>query len=148
MIIEIVRNYPWIFIIIVSFLMSLAMTFLSKVMTNQEKMKEMKEKQKEYNKKAKELRNQPEKMLELQKEMMANSTEAMKDSMKVMLVTFVPIIFIFSFLKGAYHDAQIGYLFRYGIRLPIFGEGFGWVEAYIFSSILFSIVLRKIFKVY
>ncbi len=148
MILEFVRAYPWLFIVIVSLVISLVMTWLYKVMTNQEKMKEMKERQKEYKLKAKEIKNQPEKLLELQKEMMAHSADAMKDSMKIMLVTFVPIILIFSFLKGVYHDAQIGYLFRYGVKLPIFGEGFGWVEAYIFSSMLFSIILRKIFKVY
>lgn len=149
MILEFVKAYPWLFIMLVSFVISLIMTWLYKVMTNQEKMKEMKEKQKEFNLKAKELKNQPEKLIELQKEMMAHSADAMKDSMKIMLVTFVPIILIFSFLKGVYHDAQIGYLFRYGgLKLPILGEGFGWVEAYIFSSILFSTILRKIFKVY
>ena len=67
-------------------------------------------------------------MMELNKQMMEDMPEQMKHSFKPMLVTMVPIIIMFGWLRANF--AEI---------LP------SWFWWYIISSIIFSISLRKIF---
>ena len=105
-------------------------------MTNQELMKSLKAEIKDFQKEMKGYKDDAVKMMELQKKAMQKNMKYMKHSMKPTLFTFVPIIIIFGWLRTTY--TPIGPL--------IFG--LNWIWIYIASSIVFSIVLRKILKVH
>ena len=117
-------------IILLSFLVTLAMTFITKKFTNQTRMKELKELQKEHQKKLKENKGNPDLMMKIQKEMLEGSLELMKHSFKPMLITLLPLLILFWWIKGIY-SGVLNY----------------WIWYYIGASIISSIILRKIFKV-
>lgn len=121
---------PTMSIILLSFLVTLVMTLITKKFTNQARMKELKELQKEYNKKLKENRENPDVMMRIQKDMMSSSMELMKHSFKPMIITALPLLILFWWIKGIY-SGVLGY----------------WIWYYIGASVISSIILRKIFNV-
>ena len=121
---------PKLSIIALSFLVTLAMTLVTKKFTNQSRMKELKDIQKACQIKLKDNKGNPEEMAKIQKEVMACSMELMKHSFKPMLFTFLPLIFLFWWIKGVYTDVLSG-----------------WIWWYIGISIISSIILRKALKV-
>ncbi|MFH1439910.1 MAG: EMC3/TMCO1 family protein [Candidatus Woesearchaeota archaeon] len=86
-------------IIIISFLISLVIVVLYKYLTNQSLMKELKEEIKELQKQMKALRDKPQEMMRVQKRSMQINMKYMMHSMRPTLVTFIPIIIIFSWLN-------------------------------------------------
>lgn len=130
---------PW-SVIILSFIITLFITLVYKFTTNQVHMKEIKDKQKQYQKEMKELKHDPALMMEKQKESMKLTGTYFKQSMKPMIYTFIPIILIFGWMRLQYPgDVKM-------LNLGI--VNFGWLGTYIISSIIFSMVIRKILKVY
>lgn len=121
---------PKLSIILLSFLVTLVMTLITKKFTNQARMKELKELQKEYNKKLKENRENPDVMMRIQKDMMSSSMELMKHSFKPMIITALPLLILFWWIKGIY-SGVLAY----------------WIWYYIGASIVSSIIFRKIFNV-
>lgn len=121
---------PKLSVILVSFLITLVMTLITKKFTNQNRMKELKEIQKACQIKLKNSKGNPEKMAEIQKEMMQCSMELMKHSFKPMLFTFLPLIILFWWMRGIYSD--------------VFSS---WIWWYIGAGIVSSIILRKVLKV-
>lgn len=121
---------PTLSIILLSFLVTLIMTLITKKFTNQARMKELKELQKEYNKKLKENRENPDVMMRIQKDMMSSSMELMKHSFKPMIITALPLLIVFWWIKGVY-SGVLAY----------------WIWYYIGASIVSSIILRKILNV-
>jgi len=128
---DIIMNSPKISIIVLSFLVTLFITIVTYFMTDRERMKEIKTKQKELRKEIKNHRDNPQKMLELNKQMMEDMPEQMKHSFKPMLVTIVPLLILFSWLRGTFADSTIA------------STWFWW---YLGSSLVFSITLRKMFR--
>lgn len=138
---------PLISIIVFAFIVTFILTLLYKKLIPQQKMNELKEKQKEIREKMKEYKNEPEKMAEVQKEMMQVSMESMKMTLKPMLITFLPLLLVFYGLKKLYIDmADIGNIIAWGVNLPIIGNGAGWLLCYIIFGFVFSLILRKLFK--
>ena len=147
-IVNFVRNNALLSIIVFSFLITLSFTLVSKKFTNQSRLKELKDKSALLRKKAEEYKSNPEKLMEVNKEMMEMSGEQLKITMKTSLITIIPFILIFSFLKNLFQDAGINNIIYWGTDLPLIHDGAGWLLLYIVSSIIFSIILRKIMKVY
>ena len=137
---------PW-NILIMSFILTLLITVIYKFATDQILLRELKTQVKGYQKEMKNHRDNPQKMMEMQKQAMGLNVKYMKHSMKPMLYTFIPIILIFGWLKN---NPTIGGtdIITWGFHLPLFGTGLGWLGTYIISSIAFSMILRKIMKVY
>jgi uncharacterized membrane protein (DUF106 family) len=82
------------------------------------------------------LKDNPNKMMEKNKEIMAKNMQMMTQSFKPLLYTFVPFGIIFFGLRNIYEP---------------FGKllfGLSWIWIYILSSFVFSIILRKMLKVY
>ena len=131
-IIELLTAYPKASVVLISILITLAMTLVTKYFTNQSRMKELKEIQKACQIKLKDNKGNPEKLAEIQKEMMQCSMELMKHSFKPMLITFLPLILLFWWIKGIYATSSLG--------------GY-WIWWYIGAGIISSIVLRKLLKV-
>ena len=126
---EVINSNPKISLGVISFLVTLVSTFIHKWMTNQEHMKNLKDRQKEIQK---ELRKQkdPEILKELNAEMLKLTGTMMKSSFRPMFVTILPFLILFSWLRSAYS-----------------GILSGWIWWYIGYSIVFSSLIRKIFKI-
>lgn len=145
---DFVQWSPLASIIIFAFVITFILTFLYKKLINKKKMDELKEKQKEAKEKIKEYKGNPEKMAEIQKEMMEASMQSMKLTLKPMLITFLPLLLIFYGLKILYMDAvKVGNIIEWGTNLPIIGNGAGWLLCYIVFGFVFSLILRKLFKI-
>ena len=72
-----------------------------------------------------------EKMMELNQKMMEDLPLQLKQSLKMMLITLVPIILLFSWLREVYETTTIAST---------------WIWWYIGFSLVFSIILGKILK--
>jgi uncharacterized membrane protein (DUF106 family) len=115
-------------IIAISFLVTLFITVVRYYMTDKEKMKALKDKQKALRVEMKEHKNDPEKMMEINKKMLEDMPEQMKMSFKPMLVTMIPILLVFAWMRSTY------------LLTSLAGS---WLWWYIGSSIVFSIILSK-----
>ena len=129
---DLLVSNPKIGIISISFFITLAMTLVTKFFTDQIRMRELKDIQKKHQEKLKEHKGNFEKQKEIQSEIMASSMEMMKHSFKPLIITFLPVILIFVWLNGFFSETAIGK---------------SWIWWYIGSSIIFSIILRKILNV-
>ncbi len=145
--VDFVQWNPLVSIIFFSFIITFILTFLYKKIIPEQKMNELKEKQKKLKEKMKEHKNEPEKIVEVQKEMMQASMESMKLTLKPMIITFLPLLFIFYGLKTLYMNmAKVGNIITWKVNLPIIGDGAGWLLCYISFGFIFSLILRKLFK--
>jgi len=91
-----------------------------------------------FQKEMKDLKEDPKKMMEVQKKAMEKNMKYMLQSLKPTLFTFIPIIFIFGWLRGYYET----------LGNPSILFGLGWIWIYIIFSIVISMVLRKVLKIY
>jgi len=128
-----IQAYPRTSIILIGIIVSLISTFATKFLTNQARMKELRDKQKEHQANLKVHKGNTEKMMEIQKEMMSGSMEMMKHSFKPMLVTLIPFILLFSFIKSAFTTTLISS---------------SWIWYYLIAAIVSSMIYRKLFKIY
>ncbi len=135
-------------VLIVSFILTLIVTLVYKLTTNQTLLKALKEEMKTLRADMKLYKNDHSKLMELQKKSMEKSMEQMKHTIKPMIITFIPLIFIFGWLRDTYPAEQI--ILKFPFNLPKMGSslGFGWLGIYVLSSVIFSIILRKILKVH
>lgn len=124
-------------LMIVSFALTLLMTLAYKFFTDQNLMKTLKDDMKDMQKGLKDTTQTVEKKMSMQKDIMSKNMEYMKHSMKPMLITFLPIIIIFGWLRG-YYEA---------IGNPQIFFKLTWLWTYMIFSIIFSILIRKILKV-
>lgn len=124
-----IQANPTISIVIFSFLVTVFITIISYYFTDRNLMKEIKERQKSLKIEMKKYSDNPQKMMELNKQMMADFPHQMKQSMKVSLITLVPMILVFNWLSKVYATSTTH-----------------WLATYIICSIIFSIILRKVFK--
>ena len=121
---------PKLSIIVISFLVTVFITVIRYYMTDREKMKDIKARQKTLRLEMKQYRSDPDKMMELNKRMLEDMPEQMKMSFKPMLVTMIPILLVFAWMRSTYALTSIA------------GS---WLWWYIGSSIVFSIILSKSF---
>lgn len=122
---------PKLSIILISLIVTLFMTVVRYFMTDREKMKEIRERQKSVRLEMKKYKNDPEQMMQLQKKMMEDMPEQMRQSFKPMLITLIPILVLFGWMKSIYVDTAIAS---------------SWIWWYIVASIVFGIILGKVFK--
>lgn len=127
---NLMTTYPEVSLVIISFLVTLLTTLVTKYVTNQDRMKELKQIQKACQIKVKENASNPAELQKINKQMMECSMELMKHSFKPMFITLLPLLLLFWGLRIVY--------------TPVFPQ---WIWWYIISSIIFSIALRKILKV-
>ncbi len=128
--------------VILTFLITIAYKFLS----NQEVMKKLKQESDALRKEMKTLKNDTEKFMVVQKQAMQKSMEYMRHSMRPTLFYLIPLLLIFSWMGKTFKD--YGDLISWGFYIPLFGTGLSWLGVYIFASIIFSILIRKLLKVH
>ncbi|MFZ1970847.1 MAG: EMC3/TMCO1 family protein [Candidatus Nanoarchaeia archaeon] len=127
---SIVVSYPTESILLISFLVVLVTTIITKYFTDQKRMKELREIQKACQIKLRDNKGNLEEMNKINKEVMDCSMELMKHSFKPMLITFIPLVLLAGWMNSVFIKI-----------LP------SWIWWYILSGLVFSIILRKILKV-
>jgi len=132
MIEQLMISNPKLSVIVISFLVTLVMTLVTKKYTDQNRMKELKKIQKACQIDLKNAQGNMEKQQKIQKEMMDCSMELMKHSFKPLLITFIPLIIFFWWIRGIYTGTELAS---------------SWLWYYIGASIASSIILRKILDV-
>ena len=128
---ELIQNNPKLGIIIIAFLVTLFITIVTNFMTDKKRMKEIKDKQKALRLEIKKFKDNPTKMMELNKQMMADMPEQMKHSFKPMIITIIPLLILFKWLRASFAITAIA------------GS---WIWWYLAFSMIFSISLRKLVK--
>ena len=124
-----IQTNPRIGLMILAFFVTLFITIVTHFMTDKVRMKELKDKQKFLRAEMKNHKDNPQKVMELNKQMMEDLPEQMKQSFKPMIITIIPLLILFKWLRGTFTDV-----------LP------HWIWYYIGFSMVFSMTLRKIFK--
>ena len=123
-------------LLVISLILTLLTSLSYKIFTNQREMKQHKEEMDKLQKEIKELKNDPKKAMDKQKELMEKNLKMMKYNIKPMLITFIPLIIIFGWLRATYEP--LGKLIL----------GLSWFWIYLISAIIFSIIIRKLLKIY
>ncbi len=129
-IVDFMTANPKISILIVSAIITLISTLVTNWLTDQDHLKSLKARQKELNKKMKTAKPGEKLFEEIQSEMLQISGTMMKSQFRPMLVTIVPFLILFAWLRSLY--------------VPLMGDN--WIWYYILGSLIFSTVYRKIFK--
>ena len=131
---------PLLGIIFISFILSLISTISWKYLTDQTLLKSIREKASAMKEEFKKHKDDPKKISELNSNFAKENWEAMKtqykQSIKPMIVTIVPFALAFVWIRKTYEP--FGDIFL----------GMGGIWSYIVFSIIFSMILRKIMKVY
>ena len=126
-----IQSNPKVAIVILSLLVTLVLTVVNYFVTDKELMKNIKAKQKTIREEMKQYKHDAQKMMELNKKMMEDFPAQMKQSFKMMIITFIPIVIFYSWIRSVFATTTLAS---------------GWIWWYIISSIVFSIILRKAFK--
>ena len=127
---ELIQSNPKISIVALAFLVSIAITLINYFMVDREKMKQIRQKQKQLREEMKKFKDNPEKMMEINKQMLEDMPEQLKMSFKPMVITLVPLLILFAWLKSTFAATSIAST---------------WIWWYIGASIISSIVTRKLF---
>lgn len=130
-IIELIQLYPEASIILIALVVTLISMLVTRFFTDVKRVNELKEKQKACQAKVKEHKGDQQKMLEYQKEMLECSSEMMRHSFKPMLITLIPLLIIFGIIRSTFSQTSIA------------GS---WIWYYIGTSIISSIIYRKLLK--
>ncbi len=125
-------------LVIIATILTFLVTIVYKYATDQTLMKGLKDETKSLQKQMKEHKDNPSKMMEIQKQAMEKNMKYMMHSFKPMIITFIPIIIIFGWLKNTYT----------GVELNFLGFIDSWLWTYIIISIIASLILRKFLRVY
>ena len=130
----IVMENPYVSLATISFFVTLVSTLAQKWLTNQEHMKSLRTRQKEIEKELKGCKEEHI-LKELNLEMLHLTGIMMKSSMKPMVVTMIPLLLLFNWLRGIYDGGGV----------PLLA---GWFWYYLGFSIVSSMILRKVLKVH
>lgn len=131
MIQEMILSYPRSSIIVIAILVSFFISIVQYFVMDKDKMRDLKAKQKDLNAQMKLHKDNPQKMMDLQKELLGHSMESMKHSFKPMIITTIPILIVFGFVKNSFALTDIG------------GS---WFWYYFITSIASSLIFRKLFN--
>lgn len=121
----------------ITLIITLITTLIQKYGTDQETLKKLKAEQKKLSEDMKQYKNQPDKIMELNKKQFEFMGEMMKHSMRPIIYTGVPLVLLFRWFVD-YFAKMLDFRF-FGFLT--------WLWVYLIFSIIFSTILRKIFKV-
>ena len=127
-------------IIFISFILSAISSLSWKFLTDQDVLKALREKNTKMREELKKYKDDAKKVAELNAKMAKDALEDMKtqykQSLKPMIVTLVPFALAFIWIRKTYEP--LGHIFF----------TFGGIGTYIIFSIVFSMIIRKVMKVY
>lgn len=90
----------FVFLLVISFLISLMLMLMTKYLTDQKLMKELRDNMKSYQEQMKQHKSNPSKVMELQKKSMEQNLIYMKHSFKTTIYSFLPIIIIIGWMSS------------------------------------------------
>ncbi|MBS3088293.1 DUF106 domain-containing protein [Candidatus Pacearchaeota archaeon] len=131
--ISIINQNPEISIVVISLAITFLITLVNYFFLDKDKVRGIKSRQKELQTQMKEHQRagNTDKMMELQKELFSSTGEMMKHSLKPMLITMIPILLLFGFVRNIFADTTIAS---------------SWFWYYLVSAIAGSMIFRKIFN--
>jgi len=151
--------------LILVLLISVISILAQKYGTDQETLREIRKEQKKMQEEMKSVREHPEKMAELNKKQMDIMSKSMKLSTRPIMFTGIPFILLFRWFSDLFTAGtnytltanplasgacQTGYTLVNGIcsaANPMFFGFMSWFWFYLIFTLVFSMVLRKVFKV-
>lgn len=89
-------------VIIISLIVSVVVTLVTKYFTDQSLMKRLREQTKELQKQFKDSRSNPQKMAELQKKQSELMLQQFKHSFKPTLITLIPLLLVFGWMSSVF----------------------------------------------
>lgn len=127
-------------IAVISIALMVMSSLVRRAMIDREKMAETKKKLKEHQKKMKDTskKGSSKEMQEAQSEFMSLTMEQLKHSFRPMLITFIPFILVFGWLRDEFEGV--------GTVATLLGFDLGWFWWYFICAMLFSLTLNKVFK--
>lgn len=143
---ELMVQHPLVSILGISIVLSFLVTLAYKYLTDQTLMKELKKQLKENQKKIKEAKGDKDKMMKLQKESMHTNMKYMAQSLKPMIVTLIPFLAVFAWLRSVFSGLVVVPL-DFHVPLSSLETGLGWIGTYIIFSMIFTTLFRKAMKV-
>ena len=128
--------HPAFGIFIVTFVITLIVTLVYKFFTDQHVMKAIKAEVKKLQKDVRKHKDNPEKAMKLQKELMSKNMKVFKMNIKPMLITMLPVLIIFGWLKGVpgLEGKVLWFL--------------NWFWTYLIFTLVLSFLMRRILKVH
>ncbi|OYT38989.1 MAG: hypothetical protein B6U86_05770 [Candidatus Altiarchaeales archaeon ex4484_43] len=128
-------------IALISMGLAIMSALVRKAVLDQEKMRETKEKLKKYQEEMKKATKSGDtkKLQESQAEMMKLTMENLKHSFRPTLITFVPFVLVFTWLKDQYGSV--------GTVVSLFGFNLGWFWWYLLCAMTVSLIINKLLKV-
>jgi uncharacterized membrane protein (DUF106 family) len=130
---NLIQSNPKATIIGFSALMALFISIVNYFVLDKERMSYLKQQQKALQEKLKNHQKEGnhDAMMELNKEMLSNMSETIKHSFKPTLITIVPVLIFFNFIKNSYALTSLE------------SSWFWW---YLVSVVIFSIIFRKVLR--
>jgi uncharacterized membrane protein (DUF106 family) len=128
-------------IALISMGLAIMSALVRKAVLDQEKMKETKEKLKKHQEEMKKATKtgDTKKLQKNQEEMMKLTMENLKHSFRPMLITFIPFILVFTWLREQYSTI--------GTVASLAGYNLGWFWWYLICAMTVSLFINKILKV-
>lgn len=156
---------PMLTVLIIAFIVSLLTTIANKLLVDQDEMNRIQARNREFQKKVRDAQKRGDgkqlaKLQEEQAEMMQDQTKMMTNSFKPMIVTVVPILLIFWWMRASVISSLVVHLppsvyyitltpiwhalgsFIYGGEATI-PYGIGWLLWYMICTFAMSQILRK-----
>lgn len=124
--------------LIITLLVTFATTLTQKYGTDQQALKGLKEEQKALQEEMKRHQNSPGKMLEIQKKQLEHIPRTFELTMQPLIYTAIPFVLLIRWFSDTFKS----------LNNPEFFGLLSWFWAYIIFTIIFSIILRKLMKVY
>jgi uncharacterized membrane protein (DUF106 family) len=124
--------------LIIIFIITLFITLVQKYATDQGALKQLREDQKQLQNEMKQHKDNPTKMMEIQKKQLEAMPKSFDLTMKPLIYTAIPIILFFRWFADAFKV----------MGDPKIILGLSWIWFYFIASIVMSLILRKILKVY
>lgn len=131
MIFELIQAHPRTGIIAIAVLISFFISLINYFVLDKEKMRASRKRQKEIGKELKDNRDNPTKAMELNKELMQHTMETFKHSFKPMIITTIPVLLVFAWMRGVFAETTIAST---------------WFWYYLGAVIASSLIFRKLFK--
>lgn len=137
-------------IMFISMCISIVSSLVRKATIDVDRLRECKEDIKKHQTIMKEAtkKGHTKKAVKSQEELTKLMMEQMKHSFKPMMITFIPFILIFTWLRGNYGDMGSLVTFPFHMNFIVFSinGGLDWLGVYFLCSIISSIVLNKLMK--
>jgi uncharacterized membrane protein (DUF106 family) len=124
--------------IIIIGIISLFTTLVQKYATDQKALKELRKEQKILQEEMKKYKEHPEKMAELSKKQFAFLPKTFKLTSRAMMFTGIPFILFFRWFNDFFSAFEVE---------PVFLGFLSWFWFYLIFTMVFSTILRKVFKV-